>query len=173
MTPLVLMLGLAVLAPHATPGTNDDLDHIMHYLRISQDLATAGQIRYDDIPAIREAGFDVVVNLAPAHKERNGEEGFRVTSSGMSYIHIPVDWRNPSPRDLQLFFDVMEANRDRKVVVHCFANMRVSAFVYLYRTLKLGVAKGEARRDLEKIWRPESEAQWARFIERAETEASK
>jgi protein tyrosine phosphatase (PTP) superfamily phosphohydrolase (DUF442 family) len=137
------------------------------YLRISDQLATSGQIDYDEIPAIKKAGFDVVVNLAPARKERNGEEGFRVTEEGMTYIQIPVDWEKPSPRDLELFFDVMKANEDRKVFVHCFANMRVSAFVYLYRTMKLGVPEDQARADLIKIWDPATEPQWARFIEDA------
>lgn len=164
------MLISMLLLTLAVPATSEDeLEGIMHYVRISDDLATSGQIRYDDIPKIREAGFEVVVNLAPAHKERNGEEGFRVTEAGMTYVQIPVNWQDPSPRDLELFFDVMEANRDRKVFVHCFANMRVSAFVYLYRTLKLGIPKADARKDMEKVWKPESEAQWGRFIERAES----
>lgn len=146
-----------------------DLEKIRAYLRIDDKLATAGQIQYDEIQAIQEAGFDVVVNLAPARQERNGEEGFRVTEAGMTYIQIPVDWENPSPRDLQLFFDVMKANEDRAVFVHCFANMRVSVFVYLYRTQVLGLSKEEARADLAKIWDPATEAQWARFIEQAES----
>ena len=90
------------------------------------------------------AGFDVVVNLAPARWERNFEEGFRVTQAGMTYIQIPVDWQDPSLRDLELFFDVMEANEDRNVYVHCFANMRVSVFVYLYRTLRKGMSGGRS-----------------------------
>lgn len=88
-----------------------------------------------------QADFDVVVNLVPARRDRNFEAGFRVVEQGMAYVHIPVDWQDPSPRDLQLFFDVMDANRDRKVFAHCFANMRVSVFVYLYRTLRLGEPK--------------------------------
>jgi protein tyrosine phosphatase (PTP) superfamily phosphohydrolase (DUF442 family) len=153
-------------------GAGSQLDGVKAYLRISDQLATSGQVEYREIPAIKEAGFDVVVNLAPARKERNGEEGFLVTEQGMTYIQIPVDWENPSLRDLDLFFDVMKANQDRKVYVHCFANMRVSVFVYLYRTLELGIPKDQARADLAKIWDPASEAQWSQFIEKAESRAA-
>ena len=86
----------------------------------------------------------------------------------MSYVHIPVVWRTPSLRDLEMFFDVMESNKDRKVFVHCFANMRVSVFVYLYRTLKLGVPKKDALEDLHAIWDPTEQEQWVSFIADAE-----
>ena len=163
-------LGLASLA-FATPTEDTSLDAIRAYLKISDQLSTSGQITTEDITKIQDAGFDVVVNLAPARKERNFEEGFRVTEAGMTYVQIPVDWQSPASRDLQMFFDVMEANEDRNVYVHCFANMRVSVFVYLYRTMKQGIDKDTAMADLHKIWDPSEKdewAQWVAFIEKAE-----
>jgi protein tyrosine phosphatase (PTP) superfamily phosphohydrolase (DUF442 family) len=152
-----------------TPTTHEKtgLENIRAFLQITERLATSGQIDYDQIETIRDAGYEVVVNLAPARKERNGEEGFRITEEGMTYVQIPVSWEEPSLRDLRLFFDVLEANQDRKVYVHCFANMRVSVFVYLYRTLRLGESDEKARVDLAKIWDPASEKQWESFIEDA------
>ncbi len=151
-----------------TSATPPILEDIRAYLEINDQLSTSGQITYEEIALLKEAGFDVVINLAPADEERNGSEGFLVTQQGMTYIQIPVSWKNPAPRDLQLFFDVMAANKDRKVYVHCFANMRVSAFVYLYRTLQLGESEVAARADMEKIWDPNAQDQWVRFIEQAQ-----
>lgn len=164
----VLSFLLMTCVPAAMTLAADDLEDIRAYVRISDQLATSGQITYEQIETIKQEGFDVVVNLAPARKDRNFEEGFRVTEQGMTYVQIPVDWENPSPRDLQLFFDVMEANQDRKVFVHCFANMRVSVFVYLYRTMKLGESREAAKADLAKVWDPAEQEQWVRFIEQAE-----
>lgn len=165
-----LFTAIAAQSVLAQPtGSNDMLENITAYLRISDNLATAGQVAYDQIELLKESGFDVVINLAPADESRNSLEGFLVAQQGMSYVQIPVSWDEPSPRDLKLFFDVMEANRDRKVFVHCFANMRVSAFVYLYRTLHEGVSEEEAVADLHKIWDPSSRSQWANFIEASKT----
>ena len=165
---------LAALIPtsaRAQAGDAEDpLEAITNYVKISDHLSTSGQIAYDQVEAIKEAGFEVVVNLAPARDDVNGLEGYMVVEQGMSYVHIPVSWQNPSQRDLQLFFDVMKANQDRKVFVHCFANMRVSAFVYLYRTLHQNVPHEQARADLEKIWKPEELAQWDAFIKTAQRE---
>ena len=54
--------------------------------------------------------------------------------------------------------------------VHCFANMRASAFVYLYRTLVEGVPEAEARGTMSEVWDPGELEQWASLIERAQAE---
>ncbi|MEZ4700490.1 MAG: protein tyrosine phosphatase family protein [Rhodothermales bacterium] len=163
-------LGCLRGAAAQAPDLESRLETIIGYTRISDDLASSGQIAYDQIPLLKEAGFDVVVNLAPAADSRNGLEGFLVTELGLSYVQIPVSWEAPSQRDLQFFFDVMKANSDRKVFVHCFANMRASAFVYLYRTLHDGISEEQARKDLARIWDPTELKQWAAFIETAQHE---
>lgn len=171
-----LLFGAFIPTLHAQDADLDaQLEDIQAYVRISDHLSTSGQIAYDQIELLKQAGFEVVVNLAPADEARNGLEGYLVAEQGMTYLQIPVSWREPSQRDLQLFFDVLTQNQDRKVFVHCFANMRVSAFVYLYRTLHQGISEDQARADLEKIWKPENQDQWAAFIEtaRAEKEAGR
>ena len=160
-------LSLVFVAAMAAAQQDSALDEVYNFVRIGDRLSTSGQITMDEVTAVRDAGFDVVVNLAPAREDRNFEEGFRVTEAGMTYLQIPVDWRDPAFRDLELFFDVMDANRDRQVFVHCFANMRVSVFVYLYRTLREGVSEDEAWADVLKVWDPAEDpdtAQWPRFI---------
>ena len=165
---LLIVLVSVFMEPQAiAQGTDAELAGARAYLRISERVGTAGQITYDEIEAVKKAGFDIVINLAPADEERNQLEGYLVTEQGMAYVQIPVSWEEPSQRDLQLFFDVMKANKDRNVFVHCFANMRVSSFVYLYRTLLLGEAENVARADLAKIWDPATQPQWVAFIEEA------
>ena len=176
-SPGAVLIALLAVVPGAGPARAQeapaaDLTTIRNYVGISDRLTTAGQIAYDQIPLLREEGYEVVVNLATASRERNSLEGFHVTGSGMTYIHIPVDWEQPRLSDVRMFFDVMEANQDRKVFVHCFANMRASAFVYMYRTLVEGVSDEEARGDMDAVWDPGELRQWADLIERARTEFS-
>lgn len=146
------------------------LETVRNFQVVDDRLASAGQIAYDQVPEIRERGYEVVINLAVADEERNAREGFHVAEAGLSYVHIPVDWQNPQVSDVRMFFDVMEANRDRKVFVHCFANMRASAFVYLYRTLVEGVPEDEALATMNAVWDPADQQQWADLIERVTAE---
>ena len=66
----------------------------------------------------------------------------------------------------------MAAFDGRRVFVHCSANMRVSAFTFLYQVLCERVGVAEAARDLYAIWTPNEV--WDRFIrnqlERADKE---
>ena len=162
-----LLFMLPAPSAQAQESGPEPLHNVRNFQVISNQLASSGQIAYDQIPLLREEGYEVVVNLAVADEERNGREGFFVAQEGLTYVHIPVDWQEPQLSDVQMFFDVMEANRDRKVYVHCFANMRASAFVYMYRTLVQGVPEAEARATMNEVWDPDELEQWAGLIQRA------
>jgi protein tyrosine phosphatase (PTP) superfamily phosphohydrolase (DUF442 family) len=142
------------------------LTSICNYLRISAVLATAGQPTPEQFPQIREAGYDTIINLALSTSDHAiTHEPILVRQLGMQHIHLPVVWEAPTLGDLELFFRVMEANKTRKVFVHCAKNMRVSVFVYLYRVLKAHTSEAAALEDLHRIWQPNSI--WQSFIDKA------
>jgi protein tyrosine phosphatase (PTP) superfamily phosphohydrolase (DUF442 family) len=142
---------------------NKSLSEIYSFRAIGERLGTAGQPTEDQLRAVREAGFEAVINLAlPTSDNALAHEGSIVTGLGMSYVHIPVDFKAPSAKNFRDFCQVMTAFNDRRVFVHCAANMRVSAFVFLYRVLHLGVAHSDAERDLHAIWKPDEV--WSCFI---------
>jgi protein tyrosine phosphatase (PTP) superfamily phosphohydrolase (DUF442 family) len=139
------------------------LDEIYQFRAIGERLGTAGQPTEVQLRLIREAGFEGVINLAlPTSDNALASEGSIVTGLGMFYVHIPVDFKAPAAKDFRAFCGVMEALEDRRVFVHCAANMRVSAFVFLYRVLRQHVAPAAAERDLHAIWQPDDV--WSRFI---------
>ena len=140
------------------------LEDIYNYLRLSDRLATSGQPSEEQIAEIAQAGFQVVINLALTGTDYAlKDEAGSVGSHGMEYIHIPVLWQQPTRADLEAFFAAMDANPDKKVFVHCAANMRVSAFLALYRILRLGWEQEKAFEDVYRIWTPKE--QWKSFIE--------
>jgi protein tyrosine phosphatase (PTP) superfamily phosphohydrolase (DUF442 family) len=144
----------------ATPQLSD----IYNFLAVSDDLGTAGQPTAEQLAAVKAAGYDVVINLALGTTPRDlPHEVDLVTGQGMEYIHIPVVFDNPTDGDLTRFFDAMDEHQDKKRFVHCIANMRVSAFVFLYRVLRQGMAPEEARAMMQKIWQPN--AVWQQFID--------
>lgn len=107
------------------------LNHIRNLLRIDDRLATSGMPQPDDFAAMRQAGFDVVVNLAlPTSDNALANEGELVSAQGMTYVHIPVNFDAPQPTDFERFAKIMDVCAGQKVFVHCAANMRVSAFVF-------------------------------------------
>jgi RimJ/RimL family protein N-acetyltransferase/protein tyrosine phosphatase (PTP) superfamily phosphohydrolase (DUF442 family) len=129
-------------------------------------LWTSGQLSMNDIARLPELGIEAVVNLAlPTSSNALPGEAEAVTRLGLPYVQIPVPWERPEPLHLQQFFGVMDAFAGRRVWVHCAMNMRVSAFVYLYRRLRRGEADAIARHPMCEIWEPD--ATWRAFIEQA------
>ncbi|MBU1223532.1 MAG: hypothetical protein KKA22_03145 [Gammaproteobacteria bacterium] len=61
------------------------------------------------------------------------------------------------------FAGVLDAFRGHTVWVHCARNMRVSAFVYLYRRLVLSEDEAAASFPMREVWAPDPV--WQAFID--------
>lgn len=143
--------------------TKASIEQIYNYLPIEETLTTSGQPSERQLKAIKDAGYGAVINLAPHHAENAlKDEAGALAELGLPYIHIPVDFRNPTEADFQQFRDAVAARQAEKLWVHCAANMRVSAFVYRLRTEVRGEDPAQAQADLHKIWRPHGV--WRRFL---------
>ena len=138
------------------------LNRIRNFLQLDERLATSGMPRPEDFDLIGQSGFEVVINLAmPTSDHAMANEGDLVSRAGMTYIHIPVNFEAPRADDFARFAAIMDTLDGRRVFVHCAANMRVSAFVFLHRVQR-GASRAEAERDLKGIWNPDGV--WRQFI---------
>ena len=149
---------------------NAMLENINSYHRISDRLHTSAQPDAEQFKDIRQAGIEIIINLARADSPRAiSNEAEIVQNNNMHYINIPVDFDNPALEDLKQFFKVMEQYGDMTMLVHCACNWRVSSFVYLYRIIKQNVDKGIAKKDMLAIWKPDKV--WQSFIDRCLSQA--
>ena len=141
-----------------------DLADIYNFLPIDERWATAGQPTVEQFAAIKAAGYEVIINLGMPDSPRAVLNEMEVVAAqGIDYVAIPVVWEAPTGADLAAFFAAMNANQAKKRFVHCIANMRVSAFTFLYRALVLGTPVEEARQRLHQIWEPNPI--WQQFID--------
>lgn len=143
---------------------SDRMEEIVNFRQLPDRLATAGQPTIAQYPAIAAAGYQVVINLAVTNSPNAVVDEAKIARHlGLEYIQIPVEWTAPTLADFQEFRRVMDAHVGSKIFVHCAANKRVSAFVYLYRIYQ-GEAEIVARQDLAEIWTPNEI--WRTFIDR-------
>ncbi len=97
--------------------------------------------------------METVINLAPLDSPTAvADEAKIVEGLGMRYVFIPVDWEAPPVADVERFLAAMQANEGRRILVHCMANARASAFTYLYRVLRAGHDRTEAAATMVRIW---------------------
>ncbi|HUP93167.1 MAG TPA: 50S ribosomal protein L11 methyltransferase [Solimonas sp.] len=138
---------------------------LINFLRIDAQLATAGQPQREHFPLLAADGYEAVINLAmPASPNFLSDEAALCAQHGLQYFHIPVPWEHPTAQDFERFCALADELAQRKLLVHCALNKRVSAFVYLLRVLRRGVDAEDAARDLRRIWEPEPG--WRDFIDR-------
>ena len=143
------------------------LTSIYNHRAVSDTLGTSGQPTVAQLGAIAQAGFGTVINLALHDDPRYSlpDEPGAVRALGMTYVHIPVQFATPTQADLLAFFDAMDAHHGERVWVHCAANMRVSAFLGLYRVLRQGADRESAFDLMRDLWQPN--AVWTAFIDEA------
>ena len=141
------------------------LTAIYNFRQATADVATSGQPTEEQLGSIADAGYRVIINLALHDDPRyslKDEAGF-VHALGLDYVHIPVQFAAPTVADLERFFTAMDAHKGQRVWVHCAANMRVTAFLGLYRRLREGWSEKEAFELMTDLWQPNDV--WAAFIQ--------
>jgi protein tyrosine phosphatase (PTP) superfamily phosphohydrolase (DUF442 family) len=146
--------------------TSPNLQEIRSFIQISDRIATAGQPTAEQFADIKAAGYEVVVNLAmPNSTNAIANEQELVEAQGLKYVPIPVVWEEPTLHDLDRFFNTLNENTERPIFVHCALNMRVSAFMYLYRRTQQQVSDEVAIASMNQIWEPNET--WKTFIDQA------
>lgn len=153
-----VMLSLPLLAAAQQPPI------AVNHVAIDASLATAGQPDAETLGMLADAGFGLVVNLAPPDSRGAVPEESRLLGEdGVAYVNIPVDWQQPAYEDFELFSAVMRNAGDRKVLVHCQMNMRASVFTFLYRVVHAGVSPERGFEAVRAVWEPSE--QWREFVD--------
>ena len=140
------------------------LNEIHQYRQAAADLATSGQPREEQLADIAAAGYDVVINLSLHDDARYSlpDEAGSVRALGLQYVHVPVRFDAPTESDLATFFEAMDTHEGRRIWLHCAANLRVSAFLGLYRRLRQGWPEDRAFALMNEVWEPDHV--WSAFV---------
>jgi len=140
---------------------------IYNRIRVSDDLLTGGQPTEAELRAAAAEGVRTVINLATHDPQRSlPDEAGLVRSLGLSYHHIPVDWRNPTEADFDAFDRLMQSLPPGKLLIHCAANFRVTTFYALYALRRLGWSKAQADAFRARIWQGSNYPIWEAFYAR-------
>jgi protein tyrosine phosphatase (PTP) superfamily phosphohydrolase (DUF442 family) len=137
---------------------------IYNFYKVSDLLACSGQPREGQLGSLISDGFKVIINLGLADgKYALADEAASVTNLGLTYHHIPVAFDDPQITELTSFIEFMDQHAGEKILVHCAANYRASAFTGLYLFAAAKMNEEEMQSFIEEIWQPD--AVWEQFIE--------
>src|SRR5262245_18053665 len=132
------------------------LSDVRNFRRVDDRLLTAGQPSEAQLADASRQGVRVVINLALHDDPRYSlaDEAGCVRGLGMEYVNIPVNFNAPTEENLRAFIAAMDAYKSEKILVHCAANYRVTAFVGLYRVVCDGLAVDKAFETMRSVWEP-------------------
>ena len=141
------------------------LEEIYNFYKIPKLFNTSGQPTEEQLIMLANNGYQVIINLA--EKCRVGcfeiDEKNILQSQRVTYVHIPVKFNNPTQLNFDEFVYTIRNFKNKKIWVHCAANMRVSAFVYKYRRDILDLDHDKIFLDMKAIWNPNDV--WNSFLD--------
>ena len=132
------------------------MQSIRNFVQLTDLIGTAGQPAPEQLPLVKQAGYESVINLAlPDHADAVPAEGALVTGLGLNYIHLPVPFDRPLPGHVLRFCRLLQALEGTPVLVHCIMNYRVSAFMFHYLHTMAGWSVKAARSPMFERWTPD------------------
>lgn len=147
----------------ASIASANELSDISNYREYSSTFSSSGQPTKDQLKLLKDDGFERIVYIAFSNNGNAfADEDIVVKELGMDYLHIPVNWDQPTDSDFYMFAGAMSLTPERKTLLHCQVNYRASAFSFLYRVLYEDVPVAVAKADMNTVWQPNET--WQKLI---------
>ena len=137
---MVAMFALALAVLLQAPQAPDAAPDIRKFLQVTPDFCTGAQPRPEHFAMLKSRGVKTVLNLRTPGEHRADEEKAAVEAAGMTYVNIPVNYRNPTDADVEAFLKVTDDPAKRPMFVHCTAAIRVGAFWLIRRVARDGLS---------------------------------
>lgn len=142
------------------------IDKAYNFRAVSDTVATAGRVEPEQLAELGAAGFQVVISLLPDSSQYAvADEQQIVEGQGIAYQYLPVDFAAPTQEDYRQFCQLMQQVGTRKVLIHCAANYRVSAFYSRYAIAAGLWSVAQADEFMLSVWQPEEHPPWPRWLE--------
>ncbi len=142
------------------------IEQSYNFRRVSDQVSTSGVVPAPVLEALKSEGYEAVINLMPDDSQYAvpGEADI-VTSQGLEYCYIPVDFTRPTVNDFTQFASALDGLGDRRVHIHCAANFRVSAFYSRY-AVRAGLwTRADAEAFVGDLWKPAEHEGWQPLLE--------
>lgn len=112
--------------------------------RFGDKVVFGGQIKAEEIEALKKEGVKVVVNLRP-ESEMTFDEKKLLEAAGIEYVNVPVEKDEPLELEaLAPAMDALDKAADGKVLMHCASSNRVGMVWSVYRARRHGLSMDAA-----------------------------
>lgn len=109
--------------------TSEAVPGVTNFKKLETTIACAGATTAQGVPELKKMGYASIINLRQASE--NGanieEEEAAARTSGIRFIHIPMNGQSPDPAVADKFLDAITAKENQPAFVHCASGNRAAA----------------------------------------------
>jgi sulfide:quinone oxidoreductase len=121
----------------------------MQAVKLNEHVAVSGQIAPEDVPALAEAGFRVLINNRPDGESSDQPESAQLAAvaaeAGIEYHYYPLNAQNYPGQDVAAMAALF-ANAERPVFAFCRSGTRsANLWISSHAPLEQGAARERAR----------------------------
>jgi len=141
------------------------IENISQFHSYSESLSAGGQPTLEQLKSLKEAGFEVIINISPVSARNALHNEHQLTENlKLDYIHFPVDCSALKPFHYLTFRNILKSTEGQKTFIHCGANIKSSNLIHMYLVLEKGIDEAESLSILKKIQNPEDK--WLSYFKR-------
>lgn len=147
---------LATLALNVTVGAQTTALSpqitIDNFARVNDAYHRGAQPVGDDYADLKALGVKTIINLT-SEEDDSYDERQAVEAQGMRYVHIPMSTRrNPTDKELETFFAVVNSADSGPVYVHCVGGRhRTGVMTAVYRMTRDGLSGEQAFKEMKQF----------------------
>lgn len=125
-------------------STLDAINGVINACQAAPNIVTGGQPKDHHIRRLKVAKAAVVLDLRDPMEPRDFDEPAAVRAEGMEYVNVAVNAGALSDELLDRILEVLRADRERQVFVHCASANRVGGALIPYFMLDLAMDEESA-----------------------------
>jgi tyrosine-protein phosphatase SIW14 len=134
-------------SPPRAMGSRQNYVGLPNFAEVTPKLFRGGQPGADGLQALKKMGVHIVIDMRGSKSSHEKEV---VTSLGMQYVSIPWHCPFPKAKTFAKFLQVIHANPDTKIFVHCrLGDDRTGMAIASYRMAVQGWSADDALKEME------------------------
>lgn len=143
---LACAVSVVTVAAQNTEPRKETIDGIRNFTSVDPTIACAGATEARVMPELARRGYKAVINLRQATEEGAAIEETRkaAESSGIRFIHLPLNPQQPEASTADAFIKVMADPTNQPTFINCASANRVAALLMTKRMLVDGWSEARA-----------------------------
>ena len=146
-----LALVAALSAPALAQVTKVDVPGVTNFSKVDATFACGGAVDAAGVANLKKQGFASIISFRQESEQGVAEEEAAIKSTGIKYVHLPLNGAAPDPKVADLFLVAVADAKNQPAYVHCGGGGRAAAMWMIKRAMRDGWSTERAAEEAQAI----------------------